>query len=115
MPLDEVFNDLGAAQSRKNRPEAIDNFKKAIEGDEADPDYWFNLGYAQWRTGKIADAAKSFHAVLDRSPDDDEARTLMLRCERGDLPHPGETLDAERIKQDFEETVYLQLQAELKK
>ena len=115
MPLNEVFNDLGAALSRKNKPDAIDNFKKAIEGDEADPDFWFNLGYAQWKTGKVADAAQSFRAVLDRSPDDDEARTLLKRCERGDLPHPGEALDAERIKQDFEETVYLQLQAELKK
>jgi tetratricopeptide (TPR) repeat protein len=115
MPLDEVYNDLGAAQSRKNRPEAIDNFKKALEGDEADPDYWFNLGYAQWKTGKVADAARSFHAVLDRSPEDKEARGLMKRCERGELPHPGETLGAERIKQEFEETVYLQLQAELKK
>jgi len=115
MPLDEVYNDLGAALSRKNRPEAIENYKKALEGDDADPDYWFNLGYAQWKTGQVADAARSFHAVLDRSPDDEEARTLMKRCERGDLPHPGETLNAERIKQEFEETVYLQLQAELKK
>lgn len=115
MPLNEVYNDLGAAQSRKNKPEAIDNFRKALEGDQADPDYWFNLGYVQWKTGKVADAAQSFHAVLDRSPDDEEARTLLKRCERGDLPHPGETLEAERIKQEFEETVYLQLQAELKK
>jgi len=115
MPLDEVYNDLGAALSRKNRPEAIENYKKALEGDDADPDYWFNLGYTQWKTGQVADAARSFHAVLDRSPDDEEARTLMKRCERGDLPHTGESLKAERIKQEFEETVYLQLQAELKK
>jgi Tfp pilus assembly protein PilF len=115
MPLDEVYNDLGAALSRNNKPEAVDNFKKALEGDDADPDYWFNLGYAQWKTGKLADATRSFQAVLDRSPDDEKAQALLKRCERGELPHPGEILDAERIKQDFEETVYLQLQAELKR
>jgi Flp pilus assembly protein TadD len=115
VPLNEVFNDLGAAQLRTNRPEAIENFKKALEGDQADPDYWFNLGYAQWKAGQVADAAKSFREVLARVPDDSEARALLARCEKGDLPHTGETLTAERIKRTFEETVYLQLQAELKK
>ncbi len=115
VPLNEVFNDLGAAQLRTNRPEAIENFKKALEGDQADPDYWFNLGYAQWKAGQVADAAKSFREVLARVPDDAEARALLARCEKGDLPHTGETLTAERIKRTFEETVYLQLQAELKK
>lgn len=115
VPLNEVFNDLGAAQSRKNRPEALENFKKALEGDEADPDYWFNLGYAQWKSGQVADASRSFKEVLARTPDDEEAKDLLARCKNGDLPHSGETLNAERIKNGFEETVYLQLRAELKK
>lgn len=115
VPLNEVFNDLGAAQSRKNQPEALESFHKALDGGESDPDYWFNLGYSQWKNGRPADAAKSFKAVLERNPDDEIARTLMVRCQRGELPHPGETLNAERIKRSFEETVFLQLQAELKK
>ncbi len=115
VPLNEVFNDLGAAQLRTNRPEAIDNFKKALEGDQADPDYWFNLGYAQWKTGQVGDGSKSFREVLARVPEDREAQALLARCERGDLPHTGEVLTGERIKRTFEETVYLQLQAELKK
>jgi len=41
--LNEVYNDLGAALSRKNDPGATDNFKKALDGDDSDPDYWFNL------------------------------------------------------------------------
>src|SRR5204863_9199898 len=32
-PLNEVFNNLGAAQSRLNKPETTENFKKALEGD----------------------------------------------------------------------------------
>lgn len=115
VPLNEVFNDLGAAQLRTNRPEALGNFKKALEGDQADPDYWFNVGYAQWKAGQVSDAARSFREVLTRVPDDSQARALLARCERGDLPHTGEVLNGERIKRTFEETVYLQLQAELKK
>ncbi len=115
VPLNEVFNDLGAAQSRKNRPEAVENFRKALEGDESDPDYWFNLGYILWKTGKSAEAAKDFQAVLDRTPNDAEAHALLVRSLRGDTPHPGELVTAERIKKTFEETAFLQLQAELKK
>ncbi len=36
-PLNEVYNNLGAAQSRLDKPEAADSFRKALEGDEADP------------------------------------------------------------------------------
>ncbi len=64
VPLNEVFNDLGAAQSRKNRPEAIENFRKAHEGDETDADYWFNLGYVLWKNGRATDAVQDFKAVL---------------------------------------------------
>src|SRR5579884_332144 len=39
VPLNEVLNDLGAAQSRRNLPAALDNFQKALEGDSSDPDY----------------------------------------------------------------------------
>ncbi len=115
VPLNEVFNDLGAAQSRRNRPEAVANFRKALEGDETDPDYWFNLAYALWKTGKPAEAAKDFQAVLDRTPNDAEAHSLLVRSLRGDTPRVGEQANAERIKKTFEETVFLQLQAELKK
>ncbi len=115
VPLNEVFNDLGAAQSRKNRPAAIENFRKALEGDESDPDYWFNVGYALWKIGNTTEAASNFQAVLDRSPEDAEAQNLLARCRRGEGPQPNEFLSGERIKKTFEETTFLQLQAELKK
>ena len=115
VPLNEVFNDLGAAQCRKNRPEALGNFRKALEGDESDPDYWFNVGYALWKSGKPQEAAPNFQSVLDRSPDDAEAQALLARCRRGESPQTGEFLSGERIKKTFEEAAFLQLQAELKK
>ena len=115
VPLNEVFNNLGAAQSRIGRPDALDNFRKALEGDEADPDYWFNLGYFQWKTGRVVDAEKSLREVLARTPDDAEASSLLARIRRNEGPKSGEALHAERIKADFEETAFLQLKAELKK
>ena len=67
IPLNEVYNDLGAALSRKNDPAALDNFNKALDGDGSDPDYWFNVGYSLWKRGEFRQAAEKFRAVLDRS------------------------------------------------
>lgn len=116
IPLNEVYNDLGAALSRKNDPAAADNFQKALEGDESDPDYWFNLGYSLWKQGKFAMAAEKFRAVLERSPEDQEATALLGRCLKSDGPHPGDPSGEgrERIKTTFEDSAYRQLLAELK-
>lgn len=117
MPLNEVFNDLAAAQSRRNLAEAEGNFKKALEGDESDPDYWFNMGYWQWKNGVFYAAADKFRAVLDRSPNDSEATSFLGRCLRKEGPKSGDakTEGRERIKVSFEDTAFRQLQAEMKK
>ena len=117
-PLNEVFNDLGAAESRKNDNEAAaENFNKAVEGDQADPDYWFNLGYALWKQGKFALAAEKFRGVLDRSPTDTDATTMLGRCIKMDGPRAGDPRSEgrERIKTTFEDSAFRQLQAELKR
>ncbi|MDE3195170.1 MAG: tetratricopeptide repeat protein [Acidobacteriota bacterium] len=116
LPLNEVFNDLGAALSRKNDPAAADNFRKALEGDEADPDYWFNLGFALWKKQDFTDAADKFRAVLDRSAGDQEATFFLGRCLQQVGPRPGDPRSEgrERIKTTFEDSAYRQLQAELK-
>lgn len=116
IPLNEVYNNLGAALSRKNDPTAADNFKKALDGDEADPDYWFNLGYALWKQGRFDLAAANFRAVLDRSPGDQEATIMLGRCIKMDGPRAGDPRSdgRERIKTAFEDSAYRQLQAELK-
>jgi Flp pilus assembly protein TadD len=115
-PLNEVFNNLGAALSRKNDPAAADNFKKALDGDEADPDYWFNLGYVLWKQGRFDLAATHFRAVLDRNSGDQEATSMLGRCLRQDGPRAGDarTEGRERIKTAFEDSAWKQLQAELR-
>ena len=116
IPLNEVYNNLGAALSRKNDPAAGDDFKKALDGDESDPDYWFNYGYWLWRQGQFTVAAQKFRAVLDRSPSDQEATIMLGRCLKSDGPRPGDPRSEgrERIKTAFEDSAWRQLQAELK-
>jgi tetratricopeptide (TPR) repeat protein len=118
MPLNEVFNNLGAAEVRLNDYAAASaSFQKALEGDSADPDYHFNLGYTAWRAGNYAAAVESFRAVLDRAPDDQEATLMLGRSLKSESARPGEPHmeDRVRIKTNYEEEAYRQLQAELKK
>lgn len=115
VPLNEVFNDLGAAQSRLRLPVALDNFRRALDGDSTDPDYHFNVGYALWKRGDFTSAADSFRAVLDRSPEDQEATLFLGRCLKQDGARAGDPRSdgRERLKLTFEENAYRQLKAEL--
>jgi tetratricopeptide (TPR) repeat protein len=114
-PLNEVYNNLGAAESRRNVPEALANFQKALEGDESDQAYQFNVGYALWRRGDYQAAAQSFRTVLDRDPNDTQAALLLARCEKQSGPRPGDprTEGLERLKTNYEESAYRQLKAVL--
>jgi tetratricopeptide (TPR) repeat protein len=112
VPLNEVYNDLGAAQTRSNLTAAIESFQKALEGDSADPDYRFNLGYALWKSGQFAAAGDSFRALLATNPNDEEAAAMLGHVEHRELPHPG-TEGHERLKTNYEETAFRQLKAEL--
>lgn len=115
VPLNEVFNNLGAAQSRSNQPEAAANFRRALEGDEADPDYHFNLGYALWKHGQFSEAADAFRAVLAREEDDADATLMLGRCLKQSGPRQGDPRSdgLERLKHTYEEGAYRQLKAEL--
>ncbi|HTT60562.1 MAG TPA: tetratricopeptide repeat protein [Bryobacteraceae bacterium] len=114
VPLNEVYNDLGAAQIRTHATAAIESFRKALEGDSTDLDYRFNLGCALWKAGQYAAAADSFRAVLQRNPNDDEAAALLEHAERREPPRPGGE-GHERLKTNYEEMAYRQLKAELHK
>lgn len=117
VPLNEVFNNLGAAQARQSKlPAALSSFQKALDGDDSDPDYHFNLAYLQWKSGKFDDAVKSLRAALERDPSDDEATSLLGRALKRENPRPGDpkTEALERVKTNYEEAAYRQLQAELK-
>jgi len=112
VPLNEVYNDLGAAESRHNSQAAIESFRKAVEGDSADPDYHFNLACALWKAGQFRAAADSLRAVLERNPSDEEAAALLIKVERHEASPLG-TEVRERLKTNYEETAFRQLKAEL--
>jgi Tfp pilus assembly protein PilF len=114
VPLNEVFNNLGAAQSRLDKPEATESFKKALEGDEADPDYWFNVGLMLWKQGQFAASKEKFTAVLERNPQDQEASEMLGRAMRAEGAKANTPSPKERVKGTFEEEMFLQLKAELK-
>lgn len=114
-PLNEVYNNLGAAQSRLNVSDSLLNFQRALEGDESDLAYQFNVGYALWRRGNFQAAAQSLRIVLDRNPSDAQASLLLERCDKGSGPRPGDprTEGLERLKTNYEESAYRQLKAVL--
>ncbi len=114
VPLNEVFNNMGAAQFRRNLPDAAESFRKALEGDPADPDYHFNLGLALWKRGEFEAAAQSFRATLDRDPEDPQAMLLLGRCLKHTPPAPADLKAGfERVKLNYEEGPWRQLKAAL--
>jgi tetratricopeptide (TPR) repeat protein len=115
VPLSEVYNNLGAAESRANLQQAsIDDFHRALDGDQNDPLYRFNLGYALWKKGDFGAAADAFRALLDLDPGDATAPLLLARClkKQGPRSSPDPHLDnLERLKTNFEERAYMQLKS----
>lgn len=92
LPLNEVYNNLGVAQSRRNRRTALDNFRRAADADPSDPDYQFNIGYWYYKNGQYASAARRLRLVLGRRPNDAEARAVLLKS----LERSGSTAEAAR-------------------
>lgn len=117
VPLNEVWNNLGAAASRRNQTEALENFRKALEGDGRDPAYLFNVGYLLWKQDKFDEAAEKFRAVLDQDPADSVAGALLARCNTRSGPRPSDTRTEglERLKTNYEESQYWQLKAVLQR
>jgi tetratricopeptide (TPR) repeat protein len=115
VPLNEVYNNLGAAESRVNQPQALENFRRALEGDPGDAAYQFNVGYALWKKGDFQGASENFRAVLAHDPNDEHATLLLARCENRIGPRPGDprTEGLERLKSNYEESAYWQLKAVL--
>jgi tetratricopeptide (TPR) repeat protein len=118
VPLNEVWNNLGASQARQKKADAAGaSFAKAIEGDSADPDYRFNLGFSQWHAGQYPAAVETLRAATERNANDQEATALLGRALKHDGPRAGDprSENRERVKTNYEEEAYRQLQAELKK
>jgi tetratricopeptide (TPR) repeat protein len=113
-PLSEVYNNLGAAESQQNIASSLEDFHHALEGDQGDPIYLFNVGAATLKNNLFDEAARYFQAVLDRDPEDNEARTLLDRASRRETSAVvGHTTLPARLKQSFDETAFRQLKAML--
>ncbi len=110
-PLNEVYNNLGAAESESNPFAGMQDIQRAWDADPNDATYSFNLGLALLKNKNPSEAAKRFNAVLERDPDDSEARLLADRTPNGEdsslkLPHM-------RLKENFDETAFRELKAML--
>jgi len=110
-PINEVYNNLAAAENQLNQPNAIDDFRRALDGDPNDPVYLFNLGNALLRAGRFDEAAQRFQSALSHTPNDGEARTLLARAQRREIPPSTSRVGPDRLKQNFDMAAFQQLKA----
>ena len=130
LPLTEVYNNLGVVDARRGRRSAaVEYFSKAVTADPKDADYRFNLALALFKNGDSAGAARQLREELQLRPTDVEAKSLLDLINRGvthrlqssasatnsALPPPiGQPrIPIERIKRDYDEALYRQLEMEI--
>jgi tetratricopeptide (TPR) repeat protein len=80
LPLPEVVNDQGVAESRQGK-DAAPLFQQVIAADPNDADYHFNLAVALLGRSDIAGATREVQAALKLHSDDPEATELLTRLE----------------------------------
>jgi tetratricopeptide (TPR) repeat protein len=123
LPLTEVYNNLGVVDSRRGRHSAaVEMFSKSVTADPNDPDYRFNYALALFKNGNSAEAMRQLREELQQRPTDAEAKSLLDLINRGGSA-PASTTTAsmsgqprvplERIKRNYDETSYRQLQMEI--
>lgn len=128
LPLTEVDNNLGVVDARRGRrAAATEHFTKAVTADPSDPDYRFNLAVELYKNGDNAGAAQQLREELQRRPNDGEAKNLLENINRGvyaptapaagvqvlGVP-PGQVrVPMERIKRNYDEASYRQLEVEI--
>ncbi len=129
LPLTEVYNNMGVVEARRgHRPSAVEYFSKATNADPNDPDYRFNLSVALFKNGDSAAAGRQLKDELQQRPTDGEAKSLLDMISRGvpppsPLPSGGASnallppnqprIPMERIKRNYDEASYRQLELEI--
>src|SRR5258708_216578 len=110
LPLTEVNNNLGVVAARRGDRQARGYFEKSAETDPNDPDYRFNLAIELYREGDTPGAVRQLREMLALQPDA-EARAFLdtLNASTQPLPH----LPAERIKMNYDESSFRQLELEI--
>jgi tetratricopeptide (TPR) repeat protein len=115
LPLAEVYNNLGVVAGRRGHKNAAEYFQKALRNDPNDPDYHFNLGVALHQAGDSAGASRELRAVVDRRPNDAEAKALLDSLATPSVVHASSVtrLPAQRIKLVYQEDVFRQLTTQM--
>jgi tetratricopeptide (TPR) repeat protein len=116
VPLNEVYNNLAAAEAALNQPAALDDFRKAFDGDPNDALYAFNLGLALLRQNQYEEAVKHLTAAAESNTSDDDAETLLTLAEdKTPFPPGTKTPVPVRLKMNFDATAFRELKAMLTK
>ena len=131
LPLTSVYNNLGVVDARRGRrTAAVEYFSKAVAADPNDADYRFNLALALFKNGDSAGAARQLREQLQRRPTDAEAKSLLDMINHGvtatsnaaapvtsgaaiATPASQPRIPIERIKRDYGEAQYRQLEMEI--
>lgn len=117
VPLTEVLNNIGVAESRRGHRDAADYFQKAVQADPSDADYHVNLAIALYHRGDTFGAQRQLREALSRAPNDTEARQfqeeLAAGSTLGGAPQRPVTVPPTRIKTNYDESSYRQLAVEL--
>jgi tetratricopeptide (TPR) repeat protein len=129
VPLTELYNNMGVVEARRGRrAAAVEYFSKAVNADPNDSDYRFNLAVALFKNGDSAAAGRQLKEELQQRPTDAEAKALLDMINRGVPPPPPLPVNAagnallptaqphlpmERIKRNYDETSYRQIQMQI--
>lgn len=131
LPLTEVYNNIGVVEARRgHRAAAVEYFTKAVTADSNDSDYRFNLAVALYKNGDNTGALRQLKDELQQRPNDSEAKALVDLINRG-VPPPAAAptnnvaaaytmlttnqahVPMERIKRNYDEASYRQLEMEI--
>jgi tetratricopeptide (TPR) repeat protein len=114
MPLNEVYNNLAAAEDQLNQPAALADFRRALDGDPNDPIYLFNLGATLLRNNSFDEAVRRLDAASDSAPSDREIQDLLARAQDRIASPPGtKPLAPARLKLKLDTVAFRQLKAML--
>lgn len=100
LPLPEVVNDQGVAESRRGH-DATALFRQAEAADPHDADYHFNLAVTLHRHGDTAGATAELAQVVKLRPNDSEAKSLQTAWQGPANPVSPGPEPLERIKRAY--------------
>src|SRR5579859_5373939 len=109
LPLTEIYNNLGVVAARKGDKRARGYFETSVQIDPSDSDYRFNLALTLYREGDTQGAARQLHEILTLQPDSEARSLLDSLSDAAPAPH----LPAERIKVNYDESSFRQLELEI--